>query len=85
MAAGVLKGEDDLVEGAAPDLTVSSKCRLLVEVNEAGTEGLLRESLKRFFWSLCHRSLWRVHHTGLSWAGDAPHHHSGDLPCPSEQ
>ena len=31
----------------------------------------LRESLKRFFGApLCHSSQWRVHHTGLSWAGN---------------
>ena len=40
-SAGVLKGGDDLVDGAAPGLTVSNKCRPLVEVNVAGTEGLL--------------------------------------------
>jgi hypothetical protein len=38
--AGVLKGEDGLVDNVALGLTVSSKCRPLVVANVAGTEGL---------------------------------------------
>ncbi len=35
--AGILNGGDDLVDGAAPGLTVSSKCQPLVVVNVAGS------------------------------------------------
>ena len=38
---GVLKGGDNLVDGAAPGLMVSSKSQPQVVVNVAGTKGLL--------------------------------------------
>ena len=72
-SAGVLKGGDDLVDSAVPDLTVSSKCQPLVVVNVAGTEGFLEGVFKTFLWCpFCYGSQWRVHHTGLSWAEDGP-------------
>ena len=37
------------MDGAAPGQTVISKCRPLEGINEAGTEGFLREFFKRFF------------------------------------
>ena len=46
--AGVLKGGDDLLDGAKPGLMVSSKCRPLVVVNVTGTEGLLERVFKTF-------------------------------------
>ena len=49
-SAGVLKGEDDLVDDAAPDLTVSCNSRPLVVVNVAGTEDLLEGVFITFLW-----------------------------------
>ena len=66
-SAGVLKGGDNLVDGAAPCLTVSSKWSMWQVLR-----AFLRESLKCFFGALCHGSQWRVHHTELSWAGAGP-------------
>ena len=37
-SAGVFSGGDDLVDGAAPGLTVNSKCQSLVVVNVSGTD-----------------------------------------------
>ena len=51
----VLRGGDDLMDVAAPGLTVSSKCRPLAVVNVAGTEGLLG-GVKLFFLCPCHGS-----------------------------
>ena len=49
-SAGVFKGEDDLVDGVAPGLMVSSKCWPLVVVTVAGIEGLLEGVFKMFLW-----------------------------------
>ena len=49
-SAGVLKGGDNLVDGAAPGPLVSSKCRPLVVVNVAGTVCLLEGVFKTFLW-----------------------------------
>ena len=49
-SVGVFKSGDDLVDGAAPDLTVSNKCRPLVVVNVAGNESLLERAFKTFLW-----------------------------------
>ena len=49
-SAGVLKSRDDLVDDAAPGLTVSSKYRPLVVVNVAGTNVLLEGVFKTFLW-----------------------------------
>ena len=49
-SAGILKGGDDLVDGAAPGLTVSSKCWPLVVVNVACAKGLLEGVFKTFLW-----------------------------------
>ena len=40
------------MDSVTPGLTVSSKCRPLVMVNEAGTEGLLEEVFKKVLWCL---------------------------------
>lgn len=47
---GVLKGEDNLMDGVAPGLTVSSKCRILVVVNMACTEGYSELDFIPFLW-----------------------------------
>ena len=39
---GVLKSGNNLVDSETPGLTVSSKCKPLVVVNEVGTEGHLK-------------------------------------------
>ena len=49
-SAGVLKGGVDLVDNTTLGLVVSSKCRPLVVVNVAGTEGLLEGVFKTFLW-----------------------------------
>ena len=49
-SAGVLKGENDLVDIAGPGLTVSSKCPPLLMVHGADTEGLLEGVFKAFLW-----------------------------------
>ena len=60
-SARVLKGGDDLVDGALPGLTIS-KCRPLLVVNVAGTEGLLEEVFITFLWyPLCYGAQWRVY------------------------
>ena len=45
---GVLKGVDDLVDGATKGLTVNSKCRPLVVVNVAGTKGVFLAPLSQW-------------------------------------
>ena len=48
--AGVLRCGDDLVDGAAPGLTVSSECKPLMVVIVASTEGLLAGVFITFLW-----------------------------------
>ena len=47
-SVGVLKGGDNPLDDAVPGLTVSSKCRSLVVVNLAGSEGFLEGVFKMF-------------------------------------
>ena len=82
-SAGVLKGGDNLVNCAAPSLTICIKCRPLVVVNVTGSEGLPQNVS---LMPICHGSQWRVHHTELSWASDGlpileicPAHRCSDL------
>ena len=50
--AGVLEGGYDQVDGVVPGLTISSTCRPLVVVSEAGTKSLLKGVFKTFLWCL---------------------------------
>ena len=74
--ARVIKGGDDLVDGAAPGLTVSSKCWSLVVVNVAGSKGLLKGVFKTFLWCRCVP----VAILGCRWLSN-----SGDMPCLVQQ
>ena len=80
--AGVLKGGDNLLDGAAPGLTVSTKCRPLVGVNVAGTEGLLEGVFKVF---LCCPSVTVAsgEFTIQGYIGQAMPPYSGDMPWPA--
>ena len=50
--AGVLKGGNGLADSAVPGLTVSSKCRPLVVIHVASTEGLLESVFITLLWCL---------------------------------
>ena len=81
--AGILKGRDDLADGASPGLTVSSKCRQLVVVNVTDTGGLLEGVFKTFLW--CPSVIVASEEfTIQGYLGHAmPTPYSGDMPCPS--
>ena len=81
-SAGVLKGVGILVDGAAPGLRVSNKCRPLLVVNVEDTNGLLEGVFEPFLWcpslTVASGELTIEGNLGQVMPPD-----SGDMPCPS--